>query len=91
VTNIVKWRDKNKMLSKKEKGRTYTPIFMEAVAKALKDFPGMNSVDGDYIIKKKNINLEWLLCQTVIVPVIKNADQLNLVGMAKQSMTRKPR
>jgi 2-oxoglutarate dehydrogenase E2 component (dihydrolipoamide succinyltransferase) len=60
---------------------------MEAVAKALKDFPGMNiSVDGDFIIKRKNINLGMAAALpngNLIVPVIKNADQLNLVGMAK--------
>ena len=89
VTNIVKWRDRVKNEFEKREGEklTYTPIFMEAVAKALKDFPGMNiSVDGDYIIKKKNINLGMaaaLANGNLIVPVIKNADQLNLVGMAK--------
>ena len=89
VTNIVKWREKNKNTFEKREGEklTYTPIFMEAVAKAFKDFPGMNiSVDGDYIIKKKNINLGMaasLPNGNLIVPVIKNADQLNLVGMAK--------
>jgi 2-oxoglutarate dehydrogenase E2 component (dihydrolipoamide succinyltransferase) len=89
VTNIVKWREKNKNVFEKREGEklTYTPIFMEAVAKALKDFPGLNiSVDGDYIIKKKNINLGMaasLPNGNLIVPVIKNADQLNLVGMAK--------
>ncbi len=89
VTNIVKWRDKVKTAFEKREGEklTYTPIFMEAVAKALKDFPGMNiSVDGDYIIKKKNINLGMAAALpngNLIVPVIKNADQLNLVGMAK--------
>ena len=89
VTNIVKWRDKVKTAFEKREGEklTYTPIFMEAVAKALKDFPGMNiSVEGDYIIKKKNINLGMAAALpngNLIVPVIKNADQLNLVGMAK--------
>ena len=89
VTNIVKWRDKVKGAFEKREGEklTFTPIFMEAVAKALKDFPGMNiSVDGDYIIKKKNINLGMAAALpngNLIVPVIKNADQLNLVGMAK--------
>ena len=89
VTNIVKWREKNKSAFEKREGEklTYTPIFMEAVAKAIKDYPGMNiSVDGDYIIKKKNINLGMaasLPNGNLIVPVIKNADQLNLVGMAK--------
>ena len=79
VTNILKWREGEKL--------TFTPIFMEAVAKALKDFPGMNiSVDGDFIIKRKNINLGMAAALpngNLIVPVIKNADQLNLVGMAK--------
>ena len=89
VTNIVKWREKNKNAFEKREGEklTYTPIFMEAVAKAIKDYPGMNiSVDGDFIIKKKNINLGMaasLPNGNLIVPVIKNADQLNLVGMAK--------
>ncbi len=89
VTNIVKWRDKVKSAFEKREGEklTYTPIFMEAVAKALKDFPMMNiAVDGDFIIKKKNINLGMaasLPSGNLIVPVIKNADQLNLVGMAK--------
>jgi 2-oxoglutarate dehydrogenase E2 component (dihydrolipoamide succinyltransferase) len=89
VTNIVKWRDKVKVAFEKREGEklTFTPIFMEAVAKAIKDFPGMNiSVDGDYIIKKKNINLGMAAALpngNLIVPVIKNADQLNLVGMAK--------
>jgi len=89
VTNIVKWREKVKNAFEKREGEklTYTPIFMEAVAKALKDFPMMNiAVDGDFIIKKKNINLGMaasLPNGNLIVPVIKNADQLNLVGMAK--------
>ena len=89
VTNIVKWRDKVKSAFEKREGEklTFTPIFMEAVAKALKDFPMMNiSVDGEYIIKKKNINLGMAAALpngNLIVPVIKNADQLNLVGMAK--------
>ncbi|KOP36248.1 2-oxo acid dehydrogenase subunit E2 [Flavobacterium sp. WLB] len=89
VTNIVKWRDKVKTAFEKREGEklTFTPIMMEAVAKALKDFPGMNiSVDGEYIIKKKNINLGMAAALpngNLIVPVIKNADQLNLVGMAK--------
>lgn len=89
VTNIVKWRDKHKAAFEKREGEklTFTPIMMEAVAKALKDFPGMNiSVDGDFIIKRKNINLGMAAALpngNLIVPVIKNADQLNLVGMAK--------
>jgi len=89
VTNIVKWRDKVKDTFEKREGEklTYTPIFMEAVAKALKDYPMMNiSVDGQTIIKRKNINLGMAAALpngNLIVPVIKNADQLNLVGMAK--------
>ena len=89
VTNIVNWRNKVKSTFEKREGEklTFTPIFMEAVARALKDFPGMNiSVDGDYIIKKKNINLGMAAALpngNLIVPVIKNADQLNMVGMAK--------
>ncbi|WP_333875596.1 dihydrolipoamide acetyltransferase family protein [Flavobacterium sp.] len=89
VTNIVKWRDRVKNAFEKREGEklTFTPIFMEAVAKALKDFPGMNiSVEGEYIIKRKNINLGMAAALpngNLIVPVIKNADQLNLVGMAK--------
>lgn len=89
VTNIVKWRDRVKTAFEKREGEklTYTPIFMEAVAKAIKDYPGINiSVEGDYIIKKKNINLGMAAALpngNLIVPVIKNADQLNLVGMAK--------
>jgi 2-oxoglutarate dehydrogenase E2 component (dihydrolipoamide succinyltransferase) len=89
VTNLVKWREKVKVPFEKREGEklTFTPIMMEAVAKALKDFPGMNiSVDGDFIIKRKNINLGMAAALpngNLIVPVIKNADQLNLVGMAK--------
>lgn len=89
VTNIVKWRNKVKDAFEKREGEklTFTPIMMEAVAKALKDFPGMNiSVDGDFIIKRKNINLGMAAALpngNLIVPVIKNADQLNIVGMAK--------
>lgn len=89
VTNIVNWRNKVKNAFEKREGEklTFTPIFMEAVAKALRDFPMMNiSVDGDYIIKKKNINLGMAAALpngNLIVPVIKSADQLNLVGLAK--------
>ncbi|HET8753075.1 MAG TPA: dihydrolipoamide acetyltransferase family protein, partial [Salinimicrobium sp.] len=89
VTNIWNWRKKNKDAFEKREGEklTFTPIFMEAVAKAIKDFPMVNiSVDGDKIIKRKNINLGMAAALpdgNLIVPVIKNADQLNLVGMAK--------
>jgi 2-oxoglutarate dehydrogenase E2 component (dihydrolipoamide succinyltransferase) len=90
VTNIWNWRSKVKNDFKKREGEnlTFTPIFMEAVAKALRDYPMMNiSVQGDTIVKKKNINLGMaasLADGNLIVPVIKNADQLNLIGMAKQ-------
>ncbi len=89
VTAIWDWREKNKNAFEKREGEklTFTPIFMEIVAKALKDFPMMNiSIDGDYIVKKKNINLGMAAALpngNLIVPVIKNADQLNLLGMAK--------
>ena len=89
VTNIWNWRKKNKDAFEKREGEklTFTPIFMEAVAKAIKDFPMINvSIDGDRIIKRKNINLGMAAALpdgNLIVPVIKNADQLNLVGMAR--------
>ena len=89
VTNIWNWRAKVKDAFQKREGEklTFTPIFMEAVAHALKKYPGMNvSVDGDNIIQRKNINLGMAAALpdgNLIVPVIKNADQLNLVGMAK--------
>lgn len=89
VTNIWNWRKKVKDGFTKREGEnlTFTPIFLEAVAKALKDFPMLNiSVDGDKIIKRKNINLGMaaaLADGNLIVPVIKNADLLNLVGMTK--------
>ena len=89
VTNIWNWRKKNKEAFERREGEklTFTPIFMEAVAKAIKDFPMINiSVDGDKIIKRRNINLGMAAALpdgNLIVPVIKNADQLNLVGMAK--------
>ncbi len=89
VTNIVNWRNKMKDSFEKREGEklTFTPIFMEAVAKALKNFPMMNiSVKGDAVIKKKNINIGMAAALpdgNLIVPVIKNADRLNLVGMAQ--------
>ncbi len=90
VTKIWNWRNKIKDEFFKREGEnlTFTPIFMEAVAKALRDFPMLNiSVQGDTVIKKKNINLGMATALgdgNLIVPVIKNADQLNLVGMTKQ-------
>jgi len=89
VTNIWNWRKKVKADFMKREGEnlTFTPIFMEAVAKTIKDFPMINiSVSGDTVIKKKNINLGMAAALpdgNLIVPVIKNADQLNLVGMTK--------
>ena len=89
VTNVWNWRNKvkNTFAKRENENLTFTPIFMEAVAKALKDFPMMNiSVDGDKIIKRKNINLGMAAALpdgNLIVPVIKNADRLNLVGMSK--------
>ena len=89
VTNVVAWRNKVKDEFQKSEGEklTFTPIFMEAVAKALKKYPMVNiSVEGDTVIRKKNINIGMAAALpdgNLIVPVIKNADQLNLVGMAK--------
>lgn len=89
VTNIVKWRAKNKSSFEKREGEklTYMPIFVRAVVKAIQDFPMINiSVDGDKIIKRKNINIgiaTALPDGNLIVPVIKNADQLSLNGLAK--------
>lgn len=88
MTNIVRWREKHKNAFKKREGfnLTYMPIFTEAIAKAIKDFPMINvSVDGDKIIKKKNINIgiaTALPSGNLIVPVIKNADRMNLMGLS---------
>ncbi|MEH6535603.1 MAG: dihydrolipoamide acetyltransferase family protein [Psychroserpens sp.] len=90
VTKIWNWRKKVKDEFFKREGEnlTFTPIFMEAVAKALRDFPMMNiSLQGDTIVKKKRINLGMAAALgngNLIVPVIKDADQLNLVGMTKK-------
>ena len=90
VTNLVKWRDKIKDDFAKKEGYkiTFTPIFIEAIAKALRDFPMVNiSIDGDKIIKKKNINIGVAVALptgNLIVPVIKNADQLNMIGLSNQ-------
>lgn len=89
VTNIWNWRKriKDEFMKREGENLTFTPIFMEAVAKAIRDFPMINiSIAGDTVIKKKNINLGMaaaLADGNLIVPVIKNADQLNLVGMTK--------
>lgn len=90
VTNIVKWRAKVKdaYFTREGEKLTFTPILMHAVAATIKKFPMINiAVQGDTIIKKKNINLGMAAALpdgNLIVPVIKNADQLNLVGMTRQ-------
>lgn len=90
VTNIVFWRNRMKNEFKKREGGnlTFTPIFIHAVAKAIKDYPMINvQVDGDRIIKKKDINIGMAVALpsgNLIVPVIKNADQLNLTGLANK-------
>ena len=90
VTNLVLWRNKIKKQFQEKEGEklTFTPIFIEAVAKAIRDFPLVNSsIDGDNIIVKNNINIGMataLPSGNLIVPVIQNADQLNLVGLAKK-------
>jgi 2-oxoglutarate dehydrogenase E2 component (dihydrolipoamide succinyltransferase) len=90
VTNMVMWRDKVKKDFEKREGTkiTFTPLFIEAVVRCIKKFPLVNSsVDGDRIIVKKDINIGMataLPSGNLIVPVIKNADQLNLVGLTKR-------
>ena len=90
VTNIVYWRNrmKQEFMQKEGLALTFTPIFMEAVIKALKDYPLMNSsVDGDRIIVKKEINIGIAVAlsnNNLIVPVIKNADDMNLIGLTKR-------
>ncbi len=89
VTNIVNWRNRVKASFQQSNGEkiTFTPIFIEAVAKAIKDFPMINvSVDGTKIIVKKDINIGMaaaLPSGNLIVPVIKGADQMNLLGLTK--------
>ncbi len=89
VTNLVNWRNKIKGEFKAREGEnfTFTPIFIEAIVKAIKDFPLINvSVSGDKIIKHKGINIGMaaaLPSGNLIVPVIKNADFMNLTGLAK--------
>ncbi|WP_407521370.1 dihydrolipoamide acetyltransferase family protein [Lacibacter sp. MH-610] len=90
VTNLVQWRDKMKKEFEKREGTkiTFTPLFIEAIVRCIKKYPLINSsVDGDKIIVKKDINIGMataLPSGNLIVPVIKNADQLNLVGLTKQ-------
>ncbi len=89
VTNLVLWREKVKGAFEKREGEklTFTPILIEALVKAIRDFPMINiSLDGTKIIKRKNINIGMataLPSGNLIVPVIKNADRLNLVGLTK--------
>lgn len=88
VTNLVIWRDRNKDVFQKKNGEklTYMPVFTQAVARALRDFPGINaSVTGDSIILRKNVNIGIAVALpsgNLIVPVVKQADQKNLVGLA---------
>ena len=90
VTNLVQWRDRVKKDFEKREGTkiTFTPLFIEAVVRCIKKFPLINcSLDGNNIIIKKDINIGMataLPSGNLIVPVIKNADQLNLVGLTKQ-------
>jgi 2-oxoglutarate dehydrogenase E2 component (dihydrolipoamide succinyltransferase) len=89
VTNLVHWRIKMKHEFQKREGDalTFTPIFVEAVALAIRDYPMINiQVDGDKFIKKRDINVGIAVALpsgNLIVPVIRNADQLNLTGLAK--------
>ena len=93
VTNLVMWREKVKKDFEKREGTkiTFTPLFIEAVIKCIKKFPLINSsVDGDKIIVKKDINIGMataLPSGSLIVPVIRGADQLNLVGLTRQINT----
>ncbi len=93
VTNLVLWREKNKKEFEKREGEkiTFTPLFIEAIVKCLKKYPWLNSsVNGDKIILKKDIHIGMataLPSGNLIVPVIKGADQLNLVGLTKQVNT----
>ncbi len=90
VTNLVLWREKVKKEFEKREGEkiTFTPLFIEAIVKSIKKYPLLSSsVDGDRIIIKKDINIGMataLPSGNLIVPVIKNADQLNLTGLTKQ-------
>ncbi len=89
VTNMVQWREKVKeeFLTREKEKLTFTPIFVEAAAQALKELPGVNaSVDGYNVILRKNVNIGMAAALpngNLIVPVIKNADQKNLLGLAK--------
>ena len=99
VTNLVNWRDRIKNNFEKREGEkiTFTPCFIEACVKAIRDFPMINvSIDGTQIIKRKNINIGMaaaLPSGNLIVPVIKNADEKNLLGITKSvnELTKKAR
>jgi 2-oxoglutarate dehydrogenase E2 component (dihydrolipoamide succinyltransferase) len=99
VTNLVFWRNriKNEFKTRENDTITFTPVFIEAIVKAIKDYPMMNvSVDGDKIIVKKSINIGMAVALpsgNLIVPVIKNADQYNLVGLTRKvnELARKAR
>jgi 2-oxoglutarate dehydrogenase E2 component (dihydrolipoamide succinyltransferase) len=90
VTNVVLWRNKVKdeFFAREKSKLTFMPIFTEAVAKALRDYPMVNvQVDGDNIIKKQAINIGMAVALpsgNLIVPVIKNADKMNLGGLASE-------
>jgi len=90
VTKMVQWRNKMKadFLNKEGEKLTFTPLFLEAVIKALKDFPRVNaSVDGDNILIKKDLNIGMATALpngNLIVPVIHQADQLSLLGLTKK-------
>ncbi|ADR20528.1 dihydrolipoamide acetyltransferase component of pyruvate dehydrogenase complex [Marivirga tractuosa] len=90
MTSVVQWRNKHKNTFKEQENGnlTFTPIFIEAVVKAIKDYPMINvQVDGDRIIKKKHINIGMAVALpsgNLIVPVIKDADQLNIRGLANK-------
>src|SRR5690606_22839855 len=90
VTNLVLWRQRNKDRYKQKEGEslTFTPFFVQAIAKAIKDFPMINvSVDENKIIVKKDINIGVAVALptgNLIVPVIRRADQLNLIGLSKK-------
>jgi 2-oxoglutarate dehydrogenase E2 component (dihydrolipoamide succinyltransferase) len=90
MTNIVNWRNKQKTILEKREGEklTFTPIFIEAIAKALRDFPMVNiSTEGDKLIVRKNVNIGMAAATpdgNLIVPVIKNADHKSLLGLTKE-------
>ncbi|MDX9941642.1 MAG: dihydrolipoamide acetyltransferase family protein [Bacteroidales bacterium] len=90
MTNIVNWRNKQKGILQKREGEklTFTPIFIEAIAKALRDYPMVNiSTEGDKIVVRKNVNIGMAAATpdgNLIVPVIKNADHKSLLGLTKE-------